>query len=88
MVAGVVIAASPALAADLPHRKPGLWEVKYFHGAPIQYCIDAAVDKVTLGIAGPLNPDECKKIDTQRSGDAVDNSFTPENYGAESSAYR
>ena len=53
MVAGVVIAASPALAADLPHRKPGLWEVKYFHGAPIQYCIDAAVDKVTLGIAGP-----------------------------------
>jgi hypothetical protein len=24
MLAGVVIAASPALAADLPHRKPGL----------------------------------------------------------------
>ena len=71
MLAGVVIVASPALAADLPHRKPGLWEVKYLQGATIQYCIDAAVDKVTLGIAGPLDPDECQKIDMQRSGDAV-----------------
>src|SRR5260370_6082831 len=71
MLAGVVIATSSAQAADLPHRKSSVWEVRYLHGATIQYCIDAAVDKVTLGIAGPLDPDECQKIDMQRSGDAV-----------------
>jgi hypothetical protein len=27
MLAGAVIAASPVMAVDLPHRKPGLWEV-------------------------------------------------------------
>jgi Protein of unknown function (DUF3617) len=76
VLAAVVIAASPALAADLPHRKPGLWEVKYLHGAMTQYCIDAAVNKVTFGIAGPLDPDECQKIDIQRSGDAITIDFT------------
>jgi len=40
------------------------------NGGTIQYCIDAAIDKATLGIAGPLDPDECQKIDMQRSGDA------------------
>ena len=76
MLAGVAIAASPATAADLPHRKPGLWEVRYLHGATTQYCIDAAVDKLTLGIAGPLDPDDCQKIDMQRSGDVVTIDFT------------
>lgn len=65
------VGAEPVLAADLPHRKPGVWEVKYLHGATLQYCIDAAVDKVMLGISGVLNPDECDKIDMQRSGDAI-----------------
>src|SRR5215813_12128820 len=71
VLAGVAIAASPAVAADLPHRKPGVWEVRYLHGATTQYCIDAAADKVMISIAGPLDPDECQKIDMQRSGDAV-----------------
>jgi len=61
ILGGVLIAASPALAADLPHRKPGLWGVKALHGATIQYCIDSVVDKVTIWIAGQLNPDECHK---------------------------
>ena len=63
--------AEPVLAADLPHRKPGLWEVKYSPGETIQYCIDAAADKVTLGIAGPLDPDQCQNIDLQRFGYAL-----------------
>jgi hypothetical protein len=75
MLAGVVIAASPAMAADLPHRKPGLWEVRYLHGATIQYCIDATADKVTISIAGPLDPDECQKVDMQRSDDALTINF-------------
>jgi Protein of unknown function (DUF3617) len=63
--------ATPVLAADLPHRKLGLWEVKYPPGETMQYCIDAAFDKLSLGIAGPLNPDDCQNIDMQRSGDTV-----------------
>jgi hypothetical protein len=70
-LAGVAIAASPAVAADLPHRKPGLWEVRYLHGATLQYCIDATTDKLAILLAGPLDPDECQKINIQRSGDAV-----------------
>jgi Protein of unknown function (DUF3617) len=87
MLTGVVIAASPALAVDLPHRKPGLWEVKYLHGATTQYCIDAVVDKVTLGIAGPLDPDECQKIDTQRSGDAITIDFACTKKGKPATAH-
>jgi hypothetical protein len=37
----------------------------------MQYCIDATADKVMILIAGPLDPDECQKIDMQRFGDAV-----------------
>jgi Protein of unknown function (DUF3617) len=76
LILAAVMSAGAALVADLPHRKPGLWEVKYLHGATTQYCIDAAVDKLTLGIAGPLDPDECQKIDMQRSGDVVTIDFT------------
>lgn len=68
-----VIAASPALAADLPHRKPGLWEITYSscggHDTTNQYCIDAAVDEV-MGVGGLLDADECPKI-MQRSGGAA-----------------
>ena len=71
MLAGVAIAASPAVAADLPHRKPGIWEVRYLHGATMQYCIDATADKAMILIAGTLDPDECQKIDMQRSRDAI-----------------
>ena len=69
--AGMPAWAEAVLAADLPHRKPGLWEVEYSPGATIQYCINAAADKVTLGIAGPLDPDQCPNIDLQRFGDAL-----------------
>jgi hypothetical protein len=70
------VGAEPVLAADLPHRKPGVWEVKYFpisdkHGNTIQYCIDAEADKMTLMIAGTLDLHECDKIDMQRLGDAL-----------------
>ncbi len=47
----VLICALPAPAAELPSRKPGLWEVKTSIGnsnAParvIQQCIDAATDQ-------------------------------------------
>jgi hypothetical protein len=71
MLAGAMIAASPVLAADLPHRKPGVWEIRFLPGATTQFCVDASVDKLTLWIAGRLDPDECQKIDMQQSGDGV-----------------
>jgi hypothetical protein len=74
-VALVLAGAMPTLAAELPHRKPGLWEVKTHldkatrKDAQIQICIDAATDEMT--IAGPLAPEACSKIDVQRSSDTV-----------------
>jgi Protein of unknown function (DUF3617) len=79
--------AEPVLAADLPHRRPGLWEIKVLHGSTTQHCIDAAVDKLTLWIAGPLDPDECQKIDMQRSGDAVMIDFTCTRKGKPTAAH-
>jgi Protein of unknown function (DUF3617) len=78
-MAGVLIlsGAMPAMAADLPHRKPGLWEVKTRldnaarKDVTSQICIDAATDEMTMMIAGPLAQETCSKIEVQRSGDAV-----------------
>jgi hypothetical protein len=78
-VAAVLVLAGsmPALAADLPHRKAGLWEVKTHldkaarNDATSQICIDAATDEMTMMIAGPLAQEVCPKIDVQRSGDTV-----------------
>jgi hypothetical protein len=56
----VLICAVPALAAELPSRKPGLWQVKTSIGgsnvpAPvIKQCIDAATDQMMQSSAGPF----------------------------------
>jgi len=72
----VVICAMPARAAELPSRKPGLWEVKTSIGnssAPvrvIQQCIDASTDQMLQSSAGPFAPAVCPKRDVQRSADS------------------
>jgi hypothetical protein len=75
MLAGVVIAASPALAADLPHRKPGLWDFRITResviGFTFQQCIDAETDQVMMLSAGPLPQEVCPRLDVQRSGDTI-----------------
>jgi hypothetical protein len=56
----VLICAVPAPAAELPSRKPGLWQVKTSIGgsnvpAPvIKQCIDAATDQMMQSSAGPF----------------------------------
>jgi hypothetical protein len=78
-VAGVLVlaGATPALAVDLPHRKPGMWEVKTHldnaarKDVTSQICIDAATDEMMMMIAGPLAQEACSRIDVQRSGDTV-----------------
>jgi hypothetical protein len=74
----VLICTTAAPAADLPSRKPGLWQVKTRiddSKAPeqlIQQCIDAATDQMMQSSAGPFAPAACPAREVQRS----DNSMT------------
>jgi Protein of unknown function (DUF3617) len=69
--------ARPALAADLPSRKPGLWEIKTTidgRNPPtqiIKQCIDDSTDQMTMSIAGPFSPAVCPKREVQSSGDTI-----------------
>jgi len=72
-----LILATPAPAADLPSRKPGLWEVKMSIAnskAPpqvIQQCIDAATDQMMQSSAGPYSAAACPKREVQKSADSI-----------------
>src|SRR5215475_5360402 len=73
----VVICATPALADELPTRKPGLWEVRTGVGNPnapaitIQQCIDPETDPLMLSIAGPFAKEACSKQSVQKSADVI-----------------
>ena len=73
----VLICATAALAADLPARKPGLWEVKMSidnSNAPpqvIRQCIDAATDQLMQSSAGPYAAAACPKREVQRSTNSI-----------------
>jgi len=79
-----LICATPATAADLPSRKPGLWQVTMSiegRNAPpqvIKQCIDAATDQMMQSSAGPYSAAACPKRDVQRSADSmtIDSSCT------------
>src|SRR5258708_31549957 len=72
-----LVGAMPALAAELPTRKAGLWEVKMSFenrngaGPAIQQCIDAATDQMMQSGAGPLAQAACSRRDIQKSGNTV-----------------
>jgi hypothetical protein len=65
----VLAGAVPMLAAEMPARKAGLWEIR-MNGAPmaIQQCIDAATDQMMMSGAGMLAQTACSKRDVERSG--------------------
>jgi Protein of unknown function (DUF3617) len=73
----VLIYAMPVSAAELPSRKPGLWQVKTSiesSNAPsrvIQQCIDAATDQMLQSSAGPFAPAACPERDVQRSENSI-----------------
>jgi hypothetical protein len=73
VVAGVV----PVLAAELPSRKAGLWEVRTSFdnrngaGLTVRQCIDASTDQMMQSSAGPMAPAACSRRDVQKSGDTV-----------------
>ena len=69
------LAAGAASAADMPKRKPGLWEITMqMDGMPnmgaIQQCIDASTDNLLQQQAGKQKPD-CSVIDIKPSGNRV-----------------
>jgi hypothetical protein len=73
----MVLAAWPAAAADMPARKPGLWEIKMNfenRNAPaqsIQQCIDAATDQIMQSSASNIGSQNCSKRDVVKSGDTM-----------------
>ena len=75
--AAMLIASMPgaALAADLPLRKPGLWEIKMaFEGRPgtqsIKQCVDPETDAIMQSSATNIGS-QCSKRDVVKSGDTT-----------------
>ena len=76
-LAFALIFAAPAAAADLPARKPGLWELKMaFEGGNLpaqtaEHCIDAETDKLMSATGGSVVQEMCSKPDIQKTGDTI-----------------
>src|SRR5271166_739851 len=73
----VLIGAMPAKAAELPSRKPGLWEVKTSIGnnaaaaRSIKQCIDPGTDQMLQSNAGPFAAAVCPDRNVQTSADSI-----------------
>lgn len=73
----LLICATPAFAAEIPARKPGLWEMKMTlegRNVPMpgfQHCIDAATDRQMNTMGAATRADQCAKKDVQVSGGTV-----------------
>jgi hypothetical protein len=73
----VTLVAMPVLAAKMPPRNVGLWEIQFAgSGAAFRQCIDADTDQImqawggaNIGPAG-ISP-ECSKRDVQKSDDTM-----------------
>ena len=68
--------ATYAEAADLPARKPGLWEVKttiegHGRGVTVQQCIDAATDQMLQSSAGPFSGPACPEREVKKSDNGM-----------------
>ncbi|MBI2713425.1 MAG: DUF3617 family protein [Rhizobiales bacterium] len=74
---GLLFAAAPALALDLPTRKAGLWELKMiFEGRNLpptvmKHCTDAATDRLMNANFGNSNEQHCSKQDMKTSGGTI-----------------
>jgi hypothetical protein len=76
-LAGVMaLSASAAAAADLPSRRPGLWQVTTSitgKAGPrvILQCIDATTDQMMQSSAGPYSAAACPQRDARQSADSI-----------------
>jgi len=77
VLAACVACASPALALDMPQRKPGLWQLKMAFdnaGLPermMEQCTDASTDKLMNGNYGGSAMETCSKQDVHNSGGTI-----------------
>jgi len=70
----IVALAMPALAADMPSRKAGLWEITTDaggHGIKMQQCIDAATDQAMHWHNSSSPGTNCSKRDVQKSASGM-----------------
>lgn len=77
----LLLCVTPVLAAEMPARKAGLWEMKMTlegRGAAmpgaipaIQHCIDAATDKKMNTFGANTSAEQCSRKDVQVSGNTV-----------------
>jgi hypothetical protein len=73
----VLIGTVPTLAAELPSRKPGLWEIKMGFenrnagGPTMRQCIDAATDQAMQSSAGLIAQQTCTKPNVQRTAAGI-----------------
>ena len=73
----VLIGTAPTLAAELPSRKPGLWEIKIgienrnAAGPTMRQCIDAATDQAMQSSADQIAQQTCAKRDVQRTANVI-----------------
>jgi hypothetical protein len=64
-------------AADLPMRKPGLWEITMNSGNPKipprveKVCLDAATNQLLYKVGAGASQKMCSKVDIQNSGGKV-----------------
>jgi len=62
-------------SAEMPSRKPGLWEVTMSSdnrvNLIVQQCVDQATDQLLLQSAGPISVAMCTKRDVARTGDTM-----------------
>jgi hypothetical protein len=67
----------PALSAELPARKPGLWEIQTTLPNPkipkqvIRQCVDVATDQMMQSRAGVNSQRECSRRDLQKSAGSI-----------------
>jgi hypothetical protein len=73
----LIFLATPALSAELPARKPGLWEIETtlpnakVPKQVIRQCVDAATDQIMQSRAGINSQRECSKRDLQKSAGSI-----------------
>jgi len=73
----LLLCATPVLAAEIPARKAGLWEMKMtMEGRgvampTIQHCIDAVTDKQMNSLGANPRGEQCSKKDVAVSGNTV-----------------
>ena len=79
VLAAALVVCAPALALDLPARKPGLWEMKMAaegralppQAQVMQQCIDPATDKQMNTMGNDMSRDKCAKQDVTNVGGRI-----------------